>query len=131
MNFLSKISSSLPRPKIPGLSKLSELRRQYPRIGAKLRVRVGEREGHHWTEDVSLTGMRMKIAQRFSLGDLAEGDHEVPLLIEAPDGEPVKVFGKPIWSARSDDGQLSTGWVLSCHEGDSEERLQDLLSSFE
>ena len=73
----------------------------------------------------------MKIAQRFSLGDLAEGDREVPLLIEAPDGESVKVFGKPIWSARSDDGQLSTGWVLSCHEGDSEERLQDLLSSFE
>ena len=100
-------------------------------MDARLRVTVDEKQDHHWTEDLSLTGMRMKIGKKLSLPDVTDGKSEVQMLIEVPGGDPLKVVGKPVWAVQSDDGELATGWVLSCHEGDAQDRLQDLVSSFE
>ena len=113
------------------LSKLFGRRRRHPRVEARLRVTIGTHDEHYWTEDVSAVGFRMKIGRQFSLADLTGGSREVPLEIELPDPDPdpVKVFGEPIWAVRTDDGQLSTGWLLFRFEGDSEERLDAFVGS--
>ncbi len=111
------------------LSKIFSRRRRHPRVDARLRVTISTHDEHYWTEDISTVGIRMKIGRQLSLAALTDGDREVPLIIELPEEEPVKVFGEPIWAVRTDDGQLSTGWMLARFEDDAEDRLDTFLTS--
>ena len=111
-------------------SKLFGKKRQDTRIDVRLRVTIGTADSAYWTEDLALGGIRMNIGKQFSLGELTGGSREVLISIEIePDGEPVKVYGEPIWTVRTEDGQLSTGWMFSRYDGDGEQRLDDFISS--
>ena len=111
-------------------SKLFGKKRQDTRIDVRLRVTIGTADSAYWTEDLALGGIRMNIGKQFSLGDLTGGSRDVLIAIEIePDGEPVKVCGEPIWTVRTEDGQLSTWWMFSKYEGDGKQRLDTFISS--
>ena len=111
-----RVISNTVRGSMNFFSKLFGRRRGHSRVDAHLRVTISTHDEHYWTEDISVVGFRMKIGRQLSLANVTGGNREVPLLIEMPDGEPVKVFGEPIWAVRTDDGQLSTGWRLSRYD---------------
>ena len=111
-------------------SKLFGKKRRNRRTDVRLRVTIGSADSAYWTEDLALGGIRINIGKQFSLGELTGGSCDVLLAIEIePDGEPVKVYGEPVWSVRTEDGQLSTGWMFSRYDGDGEQRLDDFIST--
>jgi hypothetical protein len=112
------------------LSKLFGKKRRDSRIDARLRVTIGTSDSAYWTEDVAVGGIRMNIGKQLSLGDLTGGSRDVLITIEIePDSEPVKAYGEPIWTVRTEDGQLSTGWMFSRYEGDGKERLDAFIEA--
>ena len=112
------------------LSKLFSRRREHSRVDARLRVTIGTQGEHYWTQDISLVGIRMEIGRQLTLADVTGGNREVPLSIELPEDHTIEVFGEPIWAVRMDDGQLSTGWMLSRFERDAEARLEAFVASY-
>lgn len=113
------------------LSKIFGRKRGHPRVDARLRVTIGTHEEHYWTEDISVVGTRMRIGRQLSLANLTGGSREVPLTIELPEDDMIRVFGEPIWAVRTEDGQLSTGWMLSRFEGDAEDRLDAFVATYD
>lgn len=72
----------------------------------------------------------MHVGKQLSMGDLTGGSRDVLLSIEMDaDSDPVRLYGEPIWTVRTEDGQLSTGWMFSRFEGDGKERLVALIDS--
>jgi hypothetical protein len=111
-------------------SNLFGKKRRDRRTDVRLRVTIGTGDLAYWTEDLAPGGIRMNIGKQFSLGELTGGSRDVLISIEIePDGEPVKVYGEPVWSVRTEDGQLSTGWMFSRYDGDGEQRLNDFIST--
>ncbi len=100
------------------------------RITARFRVKIGQSDSAYWTEDVAIGGIRMYIGKKLSLGDLTGGSRDVPLSIELDSGT-VVVYGEPIRTVRTEDGQLATGWMFSRFQADGKERLQTYIDSAE
>lgn len=91
---------------------------------------IGTSDSPYWTEDIAVGGIRMNIGKQLSLGDLTGGSRDVLLAIEIESGsEPVKAYGEPIWTVRTEDGQLSTGWMFSRYEEDGKERLKAFVDA--
>ena len=112
------------------LDRLFGKKRREKRVTARLRVTIGQSDSAYWTEDVAIGGIRVNIGKQLSLGDLTGGSRDVLLSIDLePDTDPVQVYGEPIWTLRTDDGQLSTGWMFSRYEGDALERLKAFIES--
>lgn len=96
------------------------------RVQARLRVTIGSDASAYWTEDVALGGIRVNIGRRLSLGDLTGGSRDVVLSLELDDGD-VRVHAEPIWTVRTDEGNLTTGWMFTTFEEDGESRLQAFI----
>ena len=108
--------------------KLLGRKKRDKRVTARFRVLIGQSDHAYWTEDIAIGGLRMNIGKQLSLGDLTEGSRDVPIRIELDSGQ-VTVYGEPIWTVRTDDGQLSTGWLFSRFDGDGHERLTAFIDS--
>ena len=112
------------------LDKIFRRRRHRTRVNVRLRVTIGKNEEAYWTEDLTEGGMRMLIGKQLSLSQLTGDSREVPMAIQLEgDEEPVRLFGEPLWTVRTDDAQLSTGWTFARYEGDGEERLRVFMES--
>ena len=110
------------------LDKILGRKRRDARVNARFRVTIAQGEDAYWTEDVAVGGIRMNIGKQLSLGDLTGGSRDVPLTIDLDSG-PVVVYGEPIWTVRTDDGQLSTGWMFSKYDGDGKQRIEAFIES--
>lgn len=112
------------------IDRLMGRKRRDKRVNARLRVTVSKDDAAYWTEDIAVGGFRMNIGKRLAIGDLTGGSRDVPLEIEL-DAGPVVVYGEPIWTVRMDDGQLSTGWMLTRYDGDARKRLTEFVERAE
>ncbi len=112
------------------LDRLFGKKRRDKRVTVRLRVTIGQSDSTYWTEDVAMGGIRMSIGKQLSLGDLTGGTRDVMLSIELAAGaESIQVYGEPIWTVRSDEGDLDTGWIFSRYVGDGKERLMAFIES--
>ena len=109
------------------LRRIFKKHRRYERLEVRLPVRMGTRaaEGQEfWTEDLSEGGLRMDITGDASLGELMGGHRDVELRIPLEEGsEPVRVMAEPVWTLRTEDNRLSSGWVFCRYYGDAQERI--------
>lgn len=113
------------------LSRLFSKGRRHGRVEARLRVTIGTQEEGYWTEDVAEGGIRVNVGKQLFLSDLTGGSRDVVLHLELPGDQPASVHGESIWTKRTEDGRLETGWMFTRYDGDAKERLHAFVESHE